>query len=181
MTKKKKSLMKETILPMLLKINAVSQADGVRYRDMPAEWFQLPEGVDLKNPLTTTLLMMEENRYLDAHDFPAAEQVIARMEDPDCSMIGLYRHLINVDKIFLSILKDAEHTDISPLEDRQVKSVMRAMRNNPSVIRTEYAVAKRVRGDQDVTEKWLKRFERVKKSHPNPVEIQTEEELMALV
>ena len=58
---------------------------------------------------------------------------------------------------------------------------MKSMRTNPSVIRVEYALALLLEKDQEKASKCLATFEKVAETHPHPVDIEGERELIAHV
>ncbi|MBR0172545.1 MAG: hypothetical protein IJQ21_07120 [Lachnospiraceae bacterium] len=89
--------------------------------------------------------------------------------------------MLKLDRLFLRILENGADTDLSILEDKQVKTLMRSMKDHPSVIRTAYAVAKGVRHDEKEAAACLEQLEKVAKTWPNRADIDAERELMELV
>lgn len=164
-----------------LKVNATMHTEEIRPKDMPSEWFEIPDDTDMKNVLAATSLVLAESRAMDAHDFAAAKKLLDRIEDPDCGVAGIHRTLLRLDRLFINILENGADTDLSVLEDSELKTVMRAMKHYPSVIRTEYAVAKGVKKDEAAASACLAHFESVTKTYPNPADIATERDLMALI
>ena len=55
------------------------------------------------------------------------------------------------------------------------------MRAFPSVIRTEYAVAALAENDRAKADSAMTAFEKTAKTYPNPIEIESERELISLV
>ena len=164
-----------------LKVNVAQQGQNMRTKDMPAEWFAIPENLDMRNALSTTLLMYAAGRYMDEQDFENAEKMMDRLEGEDNDVIDIYRHMLKLDRLFLRILENGADTDLSVLEDKQVKTLMRSMKDHPSVIRTAYAVAKGVRHDEKEAATCLEQLEKVAKTWPNHADIESERELMELV
>ena len=54
-------------------------AKGERYRNMPREWFRLPEGEELSDPICCAMGVMLYNFCFDMHEFDEAEQTINYM------------------------------------------------------------------------------------------------------
>ncbi len=158
---------------------AVGKGD-VRMKDMPAEWFHLPSDADLHNPLISSVLVFAENRAMDQHDFESAREWIRKTEQPDCETIEIYRALLEADKLFMEILEKKENADVSALKDPDIRKILRAMKNNPSVIRTQYAVEACVNKDEKAARAHLEYFEKIAKNYPFPCDIAAERELMEL-
>ena len=51
-----------------LKVNGLAYK-GIRIKDMPIEWFNIEDGIDLNNPMVTCLRIMEANYYQDKLNF----------------------------------------------------------------------------------------------------------------
>ena len=76
------------------------------------------------------------------------------------------------------MLNRGTEADLTALDDKKLKSFVKAMKNYLSVLRTTYAAA-RVRGDNATAEKIKKRFSKVAESYPYRAEVETEKLLMA--
>ena len=161
-----------------LRINE-EQMLGVRLREMPAEWFALPEDADLQNTMISALAVFQENRLMDALDFDGAEAQIALLQSGRCKVIGLYDGLLTLDRVFLDILRRGAAADLSPLSEKQTAALMKQMKKFPSVLRTRYAAALVKHDDKDAAEA-LRQFEKVRPTYPAPAEAAAEAELIAL-
>jgi len=157
------------------------QSEGVRLREMPGEWFVLPEGADMKNVMISTIGVFRENRLMDAGDFEAAKEQIRFLMSDKCNVVGLYKNMLLLDKLYIEILEKGSEADVSLLEGRQMKAFIKSMKNFPTIIRTEYAAAKASKKDEDTIGKILARFEKCAKSYPTPADIESERELMERV
>ena len=47
-------------------------AEGVRLKDMPSEWFFLPNESEMQNSMTAVMAVFYENRLMDLHKFEEA-------------------------------------------------------------------------------------------------------------
>ena len=164
-----------------LRINELTQAKGMRLRDLDPALFETAEGADLTNALTVSQLVNAENRTMDAHDFATAKALIATLTSPDTALNGLYRSLVTLDRVFLDILEKGAETDVSVLETKEMKNFRKAMKGFPTVIRTEYAVAKAVKGDDAEAAKCLERFDALEKTYPTKADLDSERDLMAIL
>ena len=63
-----------------LRVNALVQ-EGMRPKDMPAEWFGQAEGIDYKNALQATIALMHASRLLDLEEWEAAHHAFGRVMD----------------------------------------------------------------------------------------------------
>lgn len=152
-------------------------AQGMRIRDMPSEWFEMPDREGRKNNLVAALAVFACNRMMDLHDFESAEQTMSRLLCDGSNLAGMYRGLMNVDRIYCRLLR-GESTD--SLMTKEQKKLMKAMKDFPSVIRSDYAFALLAERDAGKTEKAKKRFEECAAQYPYPGDLETERELMQI-
>ena len=155
------------------------QAEGTRMRDLPAEWFDLPDG-PLEGPFATGLALFAESRLLDQHDLAGARKIARQVVDPAAEAPGVYVPVALCDLLFCDLVLDGD-ADVSVLEEREVKALLGQMESMPSVIRTRYAIAKVKHGDEAEAAACLERFEKAALAYPVQTDIETERELIALV
>ncbi len=62
--------------------------------------------------------------------------------------------------------------------DDTLRKFMQAMKNFPSILRTQYATALLKDNDAKKAEEVLKRFDRIAKKYPYPCDIESERELI---
>jgi hypothetical protein len=164
-----------------LKVNELLQLDGIRLHDMDPALFDLAEDADLTNPMIVSQLSLRENRAMDRHDFAEAKSLIDAMEDPETALIGLYKSFLTLDRTFIDALERGSEADTAAFETKEMQQFRKAMRNYPSVIRAEYAVAKAVKGDEKAAGECLKRFDALEKTYPTKADLDSERELMELI
>ena len=162
-----------------LKINEL-QMKGERIKDLPAEWFEIPEDADLHKVLISLLLGLKETRLMDEHRFEEAEAVMNRLLSEECSISGINRVLLELDKVTVQLLLGKE-ADPSGLEEKANKTILKAMNGYPSVIRSRYAIAKFIDGDAAAQEKLLADFAKCEKVYPSAGEIASEGEILELL
>lgn len=160
-----------------LKINQLA-GEGVRMKDMPEEWFVVPQDADLSNYLVAYNLIARENRLLDSLDLAGAEELIDRMLADGTAIPDFYRALLLNDKVFLDLLKNGKEADVSVLEQKEVAAVLRQMKTFPSVLRTRYAEQLLCRCDEAKAQEILAEFEKVSLTYPSPADIESERELI---
>ena len=160
-----------------LKINQAS-GDGMRFRDMPDEWFKLPEDADLNNQLVSYTVIARENRHMDRKEFEEAKEDLDLLLRGEVQVSPLYTALLENDRVFLDLLEKGKDADLSPLSVKENAQVLRQMSSYPSVLRTEYAVEALAHGDTAKAEKVLERFEKTAGTFPSAAEIESERDLI---
>ncbi len=162
-----------------MKVNELI-SEGVRLKDMPEEWFTVPSDEAMRNGITATVGLLACNRLMDEHRFEEADRLMEHMLSLDSGVAGLARNLTVCDRIYVELIGRNRSEALDTLMSREQKKIMKAMRTNPSVLRTEYACALIAHRDTAEAEKTLKAFNRAIETYPYPGEIQAEQELIAL-
>ena len=153
---------------------------GVRLKDMPDEWFEMPTDDAMKNSLVATIGVFACNRLMDAHRFEEADALMTRLLCMDSGMVGLYRNLLICDQIFCELIAQKRDQRIRTKMSKDQKKFMKSMKTFPSVIRTEYAYALLWEKDLEKAEKIKERFEKCAKTYPYLSDIQSERELIEI-
>lgn len=149
---------------------------GVRLKDMPEEWFALPDEKELQNGITASVAVLRESRLTDMLRIEEADEAARALLEGDVRLQGMYRSLLTCDRIFFALLRGE---DPAAMLSKELKQFMKAMKSFPSVLRCEYALALRA-GDRQKAAKLREDFEKMARNYPNPSDIESERELMAL-
>lgn len=160
-----------------LKVNEQC-ALGVRGKDMPSEWFALPEPEDRDNSLIASLGYFACQRFLDEKKLPEAYDLSRLYISTENALPGIYRNLLTCELIFLELILCKSEVNIYALYDAQLKKFVKAMKNYPSVLRMQYAYALLSERNTTKADKIKSAFEKMAKKHPYPSEIESEKELM---
>lgn len=155
-----------------LMINA-SQTEGNKVSDMPAEWFTLSDGADMQNVHCASLAVFATGRTLDRGDTLKAEEEISTLLNSRYNIIGLHRNLLTCDLISCRLINDPS-ADISSLITPELNKIMKAMRNYPSVIRTQYIIALLYEKDEKKAADIAAIFARQTKNFPYRQEVESE-------
>lgn len=153
-------------------------AEGKRLKDMPANWFAVPEGDEFKDAITCALGVFACNRLLDEKNFEAASELIDKLLDDDASTVFVHRDRLMCDKIFCELIGENNSEVIKKLLDKSQKKFMKSMKDTPSVIRTNYALALLYEKDEIKAEKIRNQFEKREKSYAYSADMQSERELI---
>lgn len=160
-----------------MKLNEQSSL-GVRLRDMPAEWFELPPEEALDNPIVASVAVFRCNRLMDEHRFEEAAALMERV----CALPavpGVYDGMLCGDRLFCELLGQRRRETLDALNSRGQQKFMKAMKTNPSVLRTEYALSLLEEGDAEKAERLRAEFENAAANYPYPQDVQAERELLA--
>lgn len=160
-----------------MKANELTAA-GVRPKDMPGEWFEIPEGDTLQNSMTAALAVFACNRLVDEHRFAEAEQCIRKLLRRNTAVAGLHSQLLTCDLMYCEMIGLNRREKVEELLTRQQKKFMRSMGSFLTVMRTRYVYALLVERDNAQAEKLYRQFERRARSYPYPSDVESERELM---
>jgi len=168
----------EAMRIQLLASEAISR--GKRLRQMPSAWFCVPEDAPLENSMVAVIAVFACNRLMDEGRYDEAEEAIRSLCAKQTGMVGVHRSLLHCDRLTCLLLRgDRENADA--LLTKELKSFMRAMKNNPTILRTRYAMARLMDNDDKGAVTVLEQFDRCAKSHPFPSDIESERDILAAI
>lgn len=104
-----------------LKINGL-QSEGIRLKEMPKEWFELPENADIENNLHLSIILLKSAWYMDQLRFDEARQCLESMEPYKDNLIGLYQKERDCELLFLEIIGECRPDVISILYTDEIKT-----------------------------------------------------------
>ena len=154
---------------------------GIRTKDMPEEWFEVPSDDAMKNPMVATIGVYAASRMMDQHRFEEAGKLINHLIEIETGMVALHRNLLICDQIYLELIGQNRSDRVEALYTKELKKFMKAMKTFPSVIRLEYAYRLLAEHDPESAAKSMAAFEKVAATYPYPNDINTERELMEIV
>lgn len=163
-----------------LKMNEY-QAKGIRLKEMPESWFAVPADEDMDNELVAAVAVFRSGWLMDQLRLEEAAKYIEELLAKDCAIVGLYRSLLNCERIYCELVVKKNTSEAIYLHSKEYQKFVKQMKNYPSIIRTEYVYALLAEKDEKEAAKWLERFEQVAKTYPYPSEIEGERELIARV
>ena len=153
---------------------------GIRLKDMPDEWFEVPSDESMKNGINATLGVLACSRLMDQHRFKEADTLIERLLSGHNGIVGLYRNLMICDRMYVEMISENRKEILEGMRSDELLNIMKAMKTYPSVLRTEYLYALLVEKDPQKAEKAMVKFDQCAESYPYPVEIEGERELITL-
>lgn len=159
-------------------VDALSR--GVHLRDVKSDLFFMPTEAGMMNSITASAAVFLENRLVAEGKYEDAAELINKILNTPNALVGLHVNLLVNDKIFFKLIS-GELDEARALYLSENFSVFaKQMKNNISVIRTEYAYKLICERDGAGATAALECFEKSAKTHPYPVELITERELIAI-
>ena len=162
-----------------LKVNE-QIAKGIRLKDMPDEWFAVPDDEAMRNSMVATQGVFATNRLMDQQRFAEADRLIAHFLEIDSGIIGLHRSLMICDRMYCELIQDNCKEILEEMLTKEQIKFMKAMKKFPSVVRTEYTYALLALKDTAKAKAAWDLFEKVAKTYPYPSDVQSERELMEI-
>ena len=154
---------------------------GVRLKDMPAEWFAVPNDEAMGNSMIAARGVFACNRLMDEERFAEADELMAHLLSIESGMVGIHRSLLVCERIYVELITQNRREVIDEKLTKNLQSFMKAMKDNPSILRTQYAIALLHEGEKEKAETIKAQFEKRAKTYPYPHEIAPERDLMAIV
>ena len=154
------------------------QVKGVRMKDMPAEWFYLPADEEMKNSIIAVMGVFYENRLMDEGRFEEAASIISRLLSIDSGIAGLHKGMLLCDLAYIALIQSNGEAACEALQTPAQKKLMKAMKNFPSVMRTEYALSLLSEKNAEKAQKIRGRFEKIAETYPYASDIGSETELI---
>ena len=153
---------------------------GVRTKDMPDEWFQVPSDEAMKNSMVATIGVYAASRLIDQHRFIEAEALIVHILEIQTGIVAIHRNLLLCDLIYLELIGQNRSDRLEELYTKDMKKFIKTMKTFPSVIRMEYAYYLLAADDPDMAARLKASFEKIAATYPYPNDINTERELIQI-
>ncbi len=156
------------------------QIKGKRLKDMPQEWFTLPDEEKMSDSLVATIAVLAANRMMDEGNLGDADLLMEKLLSMESGIVGLHRSLMICDRMCCEMLGMCRVQVLEAMYTDSQKKFMKSMERLPSVIRTEYICALLCEKNLPKAQKIKKRFEKAAKDYPYPADIVAERELLGL-
>ena len=153
---------------------------GVRTKDMPDEWFQVPSDEAMKNSMVATIGVYAASRLMDQHRFDEAETLISHILEIETGIVAIHRNLMLCDLIYLELIGQNRSDRLEELYTKDLKKFIKTMKGFPSIVRMEYAYYLLAADDPDMAARLEASFEKIAVTYPYPNDINTERELIQI-
>ena len=152
--------------------------EGYSVADMPEEWFTLPQGADLGNPMIAGTAMQAASRLIALGELEEADRAVRALLARN-DLLGLYRLELAGEAIYCALVL-GRRREAERLHTPEVRRYCRQTRKYcPGRVRQAYAWALLAEGDQGEAEKLRRLFERVAARSPYTGELAGERNLLA--
>lgn len=115
------------------------QYNGIRLKDLPTEWFELPVGADRTNVMNAHIIFAAYNRELDRLDYAAAELILREIELLLPKLPESFRNSVDLNLIYLSLINGESREKVKQLLTKQTKSLLKSPKNEINLRRIAYA------------------------------------------
>ena len=105
---------------------------------------------------------------------------MAHLLETDSGIVGLHRGLMLCDRMYCELIENNRKEVLDAMRTKEQLRLMKAMKNFPSVVRTEYAYALLALKDVAKAQTAKSLFEKIEKTYPYPGDMQSERELMGI-
>ena len=156
-------------------------ASGKRIGELPAEWFPLPEGDALENPLCCTVGVLRFDRQFDRHDFSGARETCEYMLKNARGMLGVHRDELRCELLFLKILSGCSKREADAMLTPDLQKYIRATGSYVSRKRLFYAYELLIDRSPAAAAAALRAFEDTAKRYPYASDVANEREVAAIL
>lgn len=156
-------------------------AKGERYRNMPFEWFRLPKGDELSDPICCTMGVMLFNYYFDLHEFTEAERTVDYMLQNAEGLLEVERNELLCELLFLRVLRGAPKEEVDPILTHKLDKYIKATASYVSRRRLAYAYQLLYLKNITTAQKCLEVFERTASTYPYSAETENEREIIEII
>lgn len=172
---------KEAVEAFWVQLKANEQiSKGIRLKDMPAEWFNVPTDDAMKNSMVATRGVFACNRLMDEKKFEEADALMAHLLEIESGIVGFHHDLLICDRIYVELIGENRREVVQNMLTKNQKKFMKSMKRFPTVLRTEYALALLFENNTAKSEKIKSEFEKVAKTYPYSQDIESERDLMII-
>ena len=175
----KRNVEARRLLWIQLKANAV-YTRGMRFCDMPEEWFTLSDNADAGDYLNATIIGMRASRAIECLNFEAAYADLRRLRTAGSRLLELLQMEAACELLLPAIMLHRPRYEIEALMDKRTEQYARTYANYMlSRAVTVYVYERFVKRDVKATAKALQHFEHMASRYPTKGEQRSCNELIA--
>lgn len=162
-----------------LQMNA-AQTKGIRLKDMPLEWFELPEQAHWDDSLCAAIGVFSCSRFMDELNFEAAKKQIDCLLEHATGLLGVHRMFLTVDRVYCALLEGTDLQELQAWFTPEFRHFLKKERKNISVLRMNYAYALLAKYNPEEAAQKRLEFDRIARSYPYSAVVENERELLDL-
>ena len=156
-------------------------AEGIRLKNMPEEWFDHPEGGDMRNPLIHACSIVKGSRYHDQMDFQRAQELYTKLLEDAPGLLEVHKNEMKCELMFYEIIGEGRTEKIDKLYTKSLKKYIKTTSSYISRQRLMYAYELLINKDKLKAQERLKAFEKTCRSYPYSAEIESEREIIEYI
>ena len=118
-----------------------AQAEGARMKEMPADWFALPDGAGPDDPLKGAVWVCRYSRLLDEGRYEEAAALRDELLDGKARLAAVHRWSLEADRAFFMLAEGRTEEGLALLRGGEIGAFLKQMRSNPGVALIRYAAA----------------------------------------
>ncbi|MCL1844121.1 MAG: M50 family metallopeptidase [Defluviitaleaceae bacterium] len=157
---KEKNALSRRALWARLRVQAFS-AQGLRSRDIPAEYFLWTEGQDLSDPLIFAAAAIKYECFIDSQKIAEARECLNELFEKTENMPGSYKHAIGAEVLFCEIISECRPAEIERVYTDSLQEYLKASNDRPETQRTLYAYELLVSKNAEKAKEHLEKFRAV--------------------
>lgn len=159
--KKNKAAMKS--MDTQLRCNAL-EMEGVRLKEMPAQWFEMEDEPDWKNIHVCSLAYFNLCRKLELNKYEECESEIKELLDKDTALVEIYRNELKCELISMYIKENRYHEAEKLYREMEgyLKKTMMFLEHYPLM----YGYWMLVRENEEEAQKLLEAYKKKRKTYP---------------
>ena len=134
----------------------------------------------MQNSMIASLAVFAANRLVEEKKFEEANSLITQIIEGENATIMFYKQLLTCDQIYIELIGECREEIVNNKLNTQQKAFMKAMKNYPSIIRTEYTYELLLKQNPEKANNLLDIFEMIAKKYPYETDINAERELIEI-
>ena len=154
---------------------------GVRYRDLPDEWFMVSDCGNWNDPIAAVVVLGRYSYLLDKMEIKEARALAGKLLYSASRMLELHKNELRCELLFHELIGECRKEEIERLHTAELKKYIRATSSYMSRQRLLYAYAKLFLDDLSAAGAARRKFEDACAHTPFSGEIPGERELVGLI
>lgn len=155
--------------------------EGVRVREMPDEFFLMPDEESMEVGINATIGTLVLNRAIDAMEFQRAWEITEHLLHKASGLLGFHKRMLQIEQIFLCSISEETHVEARNKMTKEIKKFLSATKKALTTLRVTYAYTLLVEKDEQEAQQIIKRFNSIIKTYPYKGEAEGEQMLMEYV
>lgn len=154
---------------------------GQTLLEMPEEWFAMPEPEQMQNAMTAVLSIFHADRLMEEGQEEEGKAILERLIAEENAISPANKAMVRMSLLWREIMGENRPEVVARLRTKELKQIMKLMKNFPEVIRMEYALAVLVDHEPEKARKCLARFGTVAHNYAYRQTVEQERKAIGMV